>query len=296
MIDLILLAELGVNGIFIGMMYSLISLGLVLIYKTSGIVNLAQGAIAMTAGYVAWALAKVFGLPVLVVAPIAMAVMFGFGLMIERIALRRMIGHPVLMTIMLTLGLEIFLRGLLPGVFGAAVKRLDLGIPQAPLFVGELLLNRATLTGGVIALALILVSIWFFGSQQGVVMRAVADDQTASWSVGIRVERAIAIAWGMSAMAATAAGILWGATQGVDWSLSLLLIKGLAIAILGGLDSIRGVLFAGVIVGVAESLATGLIDPIVGGGTRDVIASVIILGTLLLKPNGLFGEAHIERV
>ena len=176
------------------------------------------------------------------------------------------------------------------------MKRLDIGIPQTPVFLGEMLINRATLIGGGVSLGLILLSLLFFNSRYGVVMRAVADDQTASWSVGIRVERAIAVAWGLAAVSATSAGILWGATQGVDWSLSLLLIKALAIAILGGLDSIAGVLLAGIIVGVAESLATGVLDPLVGGGTRDIVASVIILLTLLLKPHGLFGREHIERV
>ena len=294
--DWILLAELSANGVFVGLMYALVSLGIVLIYKTSGTANLAQGAIAMTGGYVTWALATLVGLPIWVAVPAALVGMFGFGLLMERVALRRMIGQPVIMTIMLTLGVEIMLRGLLPGIFGAAVKRLDIGLPQQPLFVGELLINRATLIGGSISLLLILISLAFFNSRFGVVMRAVADDQTASWSVGIRVERAIAVAWGLAAVSATAAGVLWGSTQGIDWSLSLLLIKALAIAILGGLDSIPGVLIAGVIVGVAESLATGVLDPLVGGGSRDVVAAVIILVTLLLKPHGLFGRHHIERV
>ena len=294
--DWILLAELSANGVFVGLMYALVSLGIVLIYKTSGTANLAQGAIAMTGGYVTWALATLVGLPIWLAIPAALVGMFGFGLLMERVALRRMIGQPVIMTIMLTLGVEIMLRGLLPGVFGAAVKRLDIGLPQQPLFVGELLINRATLIGGSISLTLILVSLAFFNSRFGVVMRAVADDQTASWSVGIRVERAIAVAWGLAAVSATAAGVLWGSTQGIDWSLSLLLIKALAIAILGGLDSIPGVLVAGVIVGVAESLATGVLDPLVGGGSRDVVAAVIILVTLLLKPHCLFGRHHIERV
>lgn len=294
--DWILLAELSANGVFVGLMYALVSLGIVLIYKTSGTANLAQGAIAMTGGYVTWALATLVGLPIWLAIPAALVAMFGFGLLMERIALRRMIGQPVIMTIMLTLGVEIMLRGLLPGVFGAAVKRLDIGMPQQPLFVGELLINRATLIGGSISLLLIVLSLLFFNSRFGVVMRAVADDQTASWSVGIRVERAIAVAWGLAAVSATAAGVLWGSTQGIDWSLSLLLIKALAIAILGGLDSIPGVLVAGVIVGVAESLATGVLDPLVGGGSRDVVAAVIILVTLLLKPHGLFGRHHIERV
>jgi len=294
--DWILLAELSTNGVFVGLMYALVSLGIVLIYKTSGTANLAQGAIAMTGGYVTWALASLVGLPMWLAIPAALIGMFGFGLLMERVALRRMIGQPVIMTIMLTLGVEIMLRGLLPGIFGAAVKRLDIGMPQQPLFVGELLLNRSTMIGGSISLLLILLSLFFFNSRFGVVMRAVADDQTASWSVGIRVERAIAVAWGLAAVSATAAGVLWGSTQGIDWSLSLLLIKALAIAILGGLDSIPGVLVAGVIVGVAESLATGVLDPLVGGGSRDVVAAVIILVTLLLKPHGLFGRHHIERV
>lgn len=294
--DLILLLELAINGVFIGLMYALVAAGIVLIYKTSGIANLAQGALAMMGAYLTWALATLVGLPMWLSVPLALAAMFGMGVMTERLALRRMIGQPVIMVIMLTLGLEIMLRGVLPGVFGAAVKRLDLGIPNAPLFVGDLLINRAILIGGSISFVLILASVFFFNSRLGIMMRAVSDDQGASWSVGIRVERAIAVAWGLSAMMATTAGVLWGSTQGVDWSLSLLLIKALAIAILGGLDSIVGVIIAGILVGLAESMATGVLDPIVGGGTRDVVASVIILLTLLLRPHGLFGREHIERV
>jgi len=294
--DLSLILELSVNGVFVGLMYALVAAGLVLIYKTSGIANLAQGALAMMGAYVTWAISARLGAPVWLAIPLGLAVMFGAGVLTERLALRRMIGQPVIMVIMLTIGMEIMLRGVLPGVFGAAVKKLDVGIPNDPLFLGDILVNRATMIGGLISLALIALAIVFFNSRFGVLMRAVSDDQTASWSVGIRVERAIAVAWGLSAVMATTAGILWGATQGVDWSLSLLLIKALAIAILGGLDSIPGVLVAGVLVGLAESLATGFLDPLVGGGTRDVVASVIILMTLMLRPHGLFGREHIERV
>ncbi|MCV0396549.1 MAG: branched-chain amino acid ABC transporter permease [Rhizobiaceae bacterium] len=294
--DMLLLAELSINGVFVGLMYALVAAGIVLIYKTSGIANLAQGALAMMGGYAAWAFTAMVGLPIWLAIPIALAVMFLAGVALERFALRRMVGQPIIMVIMLTLGLEIMLRGVLPGLFGSAVKRLDVGIPNTPLFLGDLFLNRATLIGGSVSFVLILLAIAFFNSRLGIIMRAVSDDQSASWSVGIRVERAIAIAWGLSAMMATTAGVLWGATQGVDWSLSLLLIKALAIAILGGLDSLPGVLIAGIIVGLAESLATGILDPIVGGGTRDVVASVIIVLTLLLRPHGLFGREHIERV
>lgn len=294
--DYLLLAELAINGVFVGLMYGLVALGIALIYKTSGLANLAQGALAMAGAYATWAFSSVLGLPMWLAIPAALVVMFFVGVATERLALRRMIGQPVIMAIMLTLGMEIMFRGMLPGVAGSAVKRLDVGISNAPLFLGDLLINRATLIGGSISFVMILGSVWLFNSRLGIVMRAVADDQAASWAVGIRVERAIAISWGLAAACATVAGVMWGATQGVDWSLSLLLIKALAIAILGGLDSIIGVLIAGIIVGVAESVATGVIDPLVGGGTRDIVASVIILLTLLLKPHGLFGHEHIERV
>ena len=294
--DASLLLELSVNGVFTGLMYALVAAGIVLIYKTTGIANLAQGALAMTGAYFAWAASALIGLPIWLAVPAAAFAMFYLGALIERGAMRQMIGQPIIMAIMLTMGMEIMLRGMLPGIFGASVKKIDIGIPNAPLFVGDLLINRALLIGGSVSFVLIVAAILFFNSRLGVVMRAVSDDQTASWSVGVRVERAIAVAWGLSAVMATTAGILWGATQGVDWSLSLLLIKALAIAILGGLDSIPGVLLAGVIVGLVENLATGLIDPLIGGGTRDVAASVIILATLLVRPHGLFGREHIERV
>jgi branched-chain amino acid transport system permease protein len=294
--DLWLIGELALTGALVGLMYALVALGIVLVYKTSGVANFAQGAIAMTGGYATWAFATLVGLPLFAAIPLALAVMFALGFLIERAVLRHMVGQPVIMIIMVTFGMEIFLRGVMPGLFGVAVKRLDLGIPQAPIFLGEMLINRAYLIGGAASAILIVAAIVLFNSRAGIVMRAVSDDQGASWSVGIRVERAIAIAWGLSAGSACAAGILWGATQGVDWSLSLLLMKALAIAILGGLDSIPGVLLAGVIVGVCESLATGVVDPLVGGGTRDIVASLIILMTLLVRPYGLFGREQIERV
>jgi branched-chain amino acid transport system permease protein len=295
-VDWALIGELALTGALVGVMYGLVAVGIVLIYKTSGIANFAQGAMAMAGGYIAWAMAGGLGLPIVIALPAAVAVMFLLGMLIELTVLRRMIGQPVIMVIMLTFGIEIFLRGAVPGFLGSAVKRLDLGIPQAPVFIGDMLLNRAYLIGGGISAALIVAAVVLFNSRAGIMMRAVSDDQGASWSVGIRVERAIAMAWGLSAVTAAAAGILWGSMQGVDWSLSLLLVKALAIAILGGLDSIPGVLLAALIVGVAESLATGILDPLLGGGTRDIVASVIILITLMVRPYGLFGHEQIERV
>jgi branched-chain amino acid transport system permease protein len=296
MMDLPLLGELAINGMLVGLMYGLVALGIVLIYRTSGIANLAQGALAMTGAYVAWAIVAMAGVPQVPALIVAIVAMFGVGMLVERVALRRLTGQPVIMIIMLTIGIEIFLRGLVPGLLGSAAKRFDLGIPSTPIFLGEMLISRVYLVSGGIALALIVIALLLLYSRFGIFLRAVSDDQVASWSVGIRVERAIGFAWGLAAAAATAAGVLWGGSQGVDWTLSLLLMKALAIAILGGLDSILGVLVASIVVGVCEGLASGIFDPIVGGGTRDVVASVIILVTLLIKPEGLFGREHIQRV
>lgn len=294
--DVLLYTELTINGALVGMMYALVALGIVLVYKASRYANLAQGAFAMAGGYACLLIASVLGLPIWAAALLSLVVLFFAGVGVERFVLRRMIGQPVIMIIMLTLGLEILLRGLVPGLLGSSVKRLDIGIAQAPVLLGDVLVNRAYLAGGAIALVFIVGSIAFFNSPLGVRMRAVSDDQIAAWSVGIRVERVIAMAWGLAGVAAGAAGILWGSVQGVDWTLSLLLLKALAIAILGGLDSLPGVLVAGLIVGIAESVSAGVLDPIVGGGTRDVVASVFILLTVLVRPHGLFGREHIERV
>jgi branched-chain amino acid transport system permease protein len=294
--DIYFFLELAINGVLIGLMYTLVALGIVLIFKSSGIANLAQGAIAMVGAYVAWALLVLIGAPMWLAVPLSLVIMFFVGLGVERVALRSMIGQPVIMVIMLTLGLEILLRGLAPAIFGSAIKRLDLGIPQAPIIIGPMLINTAYLVSGGVALGLVLLSMAFFGTRIGTVLRAVSNDQTASWSVGISVERAIGLSWGLAGIAAASGGILWGSVQGVDWTLSLLLLKALAVAILGGLDSIVGVLIAGMIVGILESVIPAYLDPYVGGGSRDVVASLVILLTVILRPHGLFGREDIERV
>jgi branched-chain amino acid transport system permease protein len=294
--DFMYLAELGINGALVGLMYALVALGIVLVYKSSGVANLAQGALAMVGGYVTWWLAEGLGLSLWAAIPLAILAMFYAGRGLERVALRRMVGQPVIMIIMLTLGIEILLRGAAPAVWGAVMKRLEIGIDRQPIFLGDILVNRAYLYGGVTALLLIFLSLLFFNSRQGVMLRAVSDDQAASWAVGIRVERAIGLSWGLAGIVAACAGLLWGSVQGVDWTLSLLLIKALAVAILGGLDSIIGVLVAGIAIGFLENVIPGYLDPMVGGGTRDLVASTIILLTILVRPYGLFGREQIERV
>ncbi len=294
--DWLFLGELAINGALTGLMYALCALGIVLIYKTSGVANLAQGALIMTGGYFAAWLTTGLGLSLPLAILIGLAGLFFMGFLIERLALRTMIGQPVIMIIMLTLGLEILLRGLVPALGGTSLQRLDLGISPAPLIVADMFINRAYLFGGAVALIAIALSTLFFNSRRGVILRAVSDDQPASWAVGIRVESAIALSWGLAGMTAFLAGVLWGSVQGVDWTLSLLLIKALAVAILGGLDSIMGALVAGLALGVAESVIPGYLDPIAGGGTRDVVASLAILLTTIVRPYGLFGREQIERI
>lgn len=290
------LAELSINGALVGLMYALVALGIVLVFKSSSVANLAQGALVMVGAYLTWAAIAIAGVPVWAAVPVGVVAMYFLGRGVERVALRRMIGQPVIMVIMLTLGLEILLRGLLPAIFGPVKKRLDIGIDNAPIIIGQMFIDRAYLITGAVSLALVALAAIFFGTRQGIMLRAVSDDQTASWSVGIPVERAIGISWGLAGVAAAAAGILWGSIQGVDWTLSLLLIKALAVAILGGLDSIVGVVVAGLVLGVLENVAPVYLERIGISGTRDVVASLIILATVIVRPYGLFGREDIERV
>lgn len=292
--SLLFVLELAINGALVGLMYSLVALGIVLVYKSSSVFNFAQGALVMLAAYLVWAASDVVGVAGgVVLAGLGMAVL---GVGIERFALRRMIGQPLAMALMLTLGLEILLRGLGPAVWGADTKRFDTGLSEAPLFLGPVLVNRTYVAGGAAAIGLLVLFVLFFRTRLGITLRAVSDDQVASWSVGISVERAVAISWVLAALAATVGGTFWAAVQGVDWSISLLLIKATAVAILGGLDSLGGVVIAGVTIGVIESVVSGYLDPIVGGGTKEIVALTLILLTILLKPHGLLGREIIERI
>ena len=287
--------ELLINGALTGLMYSLVALGFVLIYKSAGVPNLAQGAVVMTAGYAVWLFIS-WGLPIWIAIPAAMVVMFLFGLIVERLLLRRMVGQPVIMVVMLTLGLEILLRGLVPGILGATPKTIDLGISFAPVIVGDVFITRTSLIGGVIALLLVGASLLFFRTRLGTKLRAVSDDHISSWAVGISVERAIGISWGLAGITAVVAGALWGSAQGVDWTLSTLLFPAIAVVILGGVDSIPGVIVGGLIVGILGSVIPGYLDAQVGGSTRDVVTSLIILLTIMVRPFGIFGREDIERI
>lgn len=287
--------ELLINGALTGLMYSLVALGVVLIYKSAGVPNLAQGAMVMSAAYVVWVLNS-SGMPIVLAILIGAVVMFAFGMLAERFLLRKMVGQPIIMIVMLTLGLEIFLRGFGPGILGAAPKQISIGVSLTPIIIGDIFINRIYLVGGIIALLLIAASGLFFRTRTGTKLRAVSDDHISSWSVGISVERAIGVSWGIAGISALAAGVVWGSVQGVDWTLSQLLFPAIAVVILGGLDSVLGVLIGGLIVGILGSVLPGYLDEIAGGGTRDVVTSVIILLTIMFRPYGILGREDIERV
>ena len=294
--DAISLMESAANGALIGLMYSLVAMGIVLIYKSSSVPNLAQGSMTMLAAYVLLAFANSAGAPIWAAISLAIITMFIIGMAIELVALRRLAGRPIIMILMMTLGLEIFLRAGSMTIWGGTTRPMNLGISDAPLFLGPLLINRAYAFGAVVTIAMFGFFVLFFRSRMGVVLRAISDDYTAAWSVGISVERGVALSWAMSAVVATIAGVLWSSVQGVDQSLAQLLLKGVTVAVLGGLDSIGGALLAGVLLGVVEGIASSVLDPLLGGASRDLVDAAMLILTILIRPHGLFGRHDIERV
>jgi len=294
--DLMYFLELAINGGLAGLMYALVAMGIVLIYKSSSVPNLAQGALVMVGAYVVLAIVAALKVPVWAAIPLAMLAMFFLGMGIERVALRRLAGRPIVMILMMTLGIDIFLRATSLTLWGGSGRPMPLGIPDTPLFLGPLLVNRAYAVGAVVTLVLFAVFLLFFHTRRGVVLRAIADDYIASWAVGISVERGVALSWALSSVVATTAGVLWGSVQTVDQSLSLLLLKGITVGVLGGLDSIGGAILAGLLLGVIENVASGYLDPLVGGGTRELVIAAMLILTIMVRPHGLFGRHDIERI
>jgi branched-chain amino acid transport system permease protein len=294
--DLMYLLELAVNGGLAGLMYALVAMGIVLIYKSSSVPNLAQGGLTMLGAYMVLAFANGAGLPMWLAIPAAMVSMFLMGMGIERVALRRLAGRPIVMILMMTLGLDIFIRATTMTIWGGSGRPLQIGISDAPLFLGPLLLNRAYVVGAVVSLVLFTAFMLFFRTRRGVVLRAIADDYTASWSVGISVERGVALSWALSSVVATTAGVLWGSVQTVDQTLAMLLLKGITVAVLGGMDSLGGAILAGLLLGILESVASGVLDPLLGGGTRELVVAAVLILTIMIRPHGLFGRHDIERI
>lgn len=294
--DLMYLLELGLNGALAGLMYALIAMGVVLIYKSSSVPNLSQGALTMIGAYVVLFFATTLGWPMWAAIPLACLTMALLGVGIERMALRPMAGRPIVMILMMTLGLEIFIEAMTMTVWGGSGRPLRLGISDDPMFIGPLLINRAYAYGALISLLLFVGFMLFFRTRRGVVLRAISDDYTASWSVGISVEGGVALSWALSAVVATVAGVMWGSIQSVDQSLSLLLLKALTVAVLGGMDSLGGAVLAGLFLGALESVASGVLDPLLGGGTRELVTAIVLIVTIMIRPHGLFGRHDIERL
>jgi branched-chain amino acid transport system permease protein len=285
------------NGILIGLMYALIALGFVLVYKATDAVNFAQGEFVMIAGILVAAALDLWKAPLLVSISLGLATMIAFGFALERVMLRKLIGRPVIAVVMATIGLAAILRGIGPTTFGAGSRPLPLPIPDEPIVLGPLFIPPIQLVGGLVSLMFLAGFGWFFvKSRKGIAMRAVADNQQVAMAMGINVERYFGLAWAMTGMVSALGGIIWGNIIGVDVNLALVGFKVFPVVILGGLDSIPGAIVGGLIVGIVENIAAGYVDPYVGGGTKDFAPYVLMIIALMVRPYGIFGKKIIERI
>jgi branched-chain amino acid transport system permease protein len=285
------------NGVLIGLMYALIALGFVLVYKATDAINFAQGEFVMIAALVVAMALGAAGLPLWLSVAFGLASMVLFGFALERVMLRRLIGRPVVAVVMATIGLAAILRGVGPSAFGAGTKTLPLPIRDAPFIIGPLFIPPIQVLGATVSLVFLSGFGWFFlKSRKGIAMRAVADNQQVAMAMGINVERYFGLAWAMTGTVSALGGIIWGNLLGVDVNLSLVGFKVFPVVILGGLDSIPGAIIGGLIVGVVENVAAGYVDPYVGGGTKDFAPYVLMILALMIRPYGIFGKKIIERV
>jgi branched-chain amino acid transport system permease protein len=285
------------NGVLIGLMYSLIALGFVLVYKATDAVNFAQGEFVMIGGLVVALALSSAGAPLWVAVILGLASMIVFGFALERVVLRKLIGRPVIAVVMATIGLASILRGVGPTFFGAGTKSLPLPISDEPFVIGPLFIPPIQLLGATVSIVFILgFAAFFLWSRNGIAMRAIADNQQVALAMGINVERYFGLAWAMTGIVSALGGIIWGNLLGVDVNLALVGFKVFPVVILGGLDSIPGAVVGGLIVGIVENIAAGYIDPYVGGGTKDFAPYVLMILALMIRPYGIFGKKIIERV
>ena len=304
--------ETIISGLMSGMLYSLVALGFVLIYKASGVFNFAQGAMVLFAALAMarfsewlpqWTGLESKWLVNLMAFGIALVFMVAVAWLIERFVLGKLVNQEGVALLMATLGISYFLDGLGQTIFGSSIYKIDVGMPKDPMFLlegvfpGGLLVNKEDLVAAVIAMALVAVLAAFFQfTKTGRALRAVADDHQAAQSIGIPLNRIWVIVWSVAGFVALVAGVIWGSKLGVQFSLSVLALKALPLVILGGLTSVPGAIVGGLILGVGEKLAEVFIGPFVGGGIEIWFAYVLALGFLLFRPQGLFGEKIIDRV
>jgi branched-chain amino acid transport system permease protein len=290
------LAEVLLGGIAAGLMYSLVALGFVLIFKASGVFNFAQGVMVLFAALTLVGLME-RGFPVAVALVLTMAVMVVLAFAIERIVLRPLVNQEHIILFMATIGLNFFLEGFGEMLWGANVKRLDVGIPDTSFKMAGILINRLEMTAALTAAVLVaLLAVFFQKTRIGRALRAVADDHQAALAVGIPLQHIWAIVWAVAGFVALVAGVMWGVRNGVQYALTFTALKALPVLILGGFESIAGAIVGGLIIGAGEKLAEVYLGPYVGGGIESWFAYVIALLFLLVRPEGLFGEKIIDRV
>jgi branched-chain amino acid transport system permease protein len=303
--------ETLLGGLMTGMLYALVALGFVLIYKASGVFNFAQGAMVL---FAALAMARFAEwLPIwLGVGPmvanflaflIAGVVMFCVAWLVERLVLRKLVNQEGATLLMATLGIAYFLEGLGQTLFGSDIYKIDIGMPKDPIFAfeslfqGGILINKEDIIAASIAAVLVaLLSIFFQKTATGRALRAVADDHQAAQSIGIPLKRIWVIVWCVAGVVALVAGMIWGSKLGVQFSLTTVALRALPVVILGGLTSVPGAILGGLIIGVGEKLSEVYLGPYVGGGIEIWFAYVLALVFLLFRPQGLFGEKIINRV
>jgi len=290
------LAEVLIGGVAAGLMYSLVALGFVLIFKASGVFNFAQGVMVLFAALTLVGLME-RGVPMVVALALTIGVMVALAFAIERVVLRPLVNQEHIILFMATIGLNFFLEGLGEMVWGANVKKLDIGIPDESFTVAGILINKLEMTAAATAAVLVgVLAVFFQRTKIGRALRAVADDHEAALSLGIPLRTIWVVVWSVAGIVAIVAGIMWGAKSGVQFSLSLIALKALPVLILGGFTSVPGAIVGGLIIGTGEKIGEVYWGPLVGGAIENWFAYVVALAFLLVRPQGLFGEKIIERV
>ena len=292
--------EVALSGLMAGVMYSLVALGFVLIFKASGIFNFAQGVMALFAALTLVGLMEKFGMPAWLAIIGTIAVMIALAWLIERVMLRHLVNQEPIILFMATIGLAYVLEGMGDIMWGSDVKVLDIGIPQGAwdwLWDQGIYIEKLEMFAAVTAAILVVfLAIFFQKTRIGRALRAVADDHQAALSVGISLHTIWVVVWSVSGIVALVAGIMWGSKSGVQFSLSLIALKALPVLILGGFTSVPGAIIGGMIIGVGEKIAEVYFGPMVGGAIENWFAYMLALAFLLFRPQGLFGEKIIERV
>ncbi len=287
--------EVLINGLLVGIMYSLVALGFALIYKASDVFNFAQGDMSLLAGLALVGFLTVMPLWLALICTIGVMTILAYSTVF--IIFRPLVARPPLILFMAAIGLSFLVQGIGQSIWGTQAKGLFIGIPEISFEIKGIFLNTFDLTFGGVAAVLVAGLVWFFQkTRTGRALRAVSDDHEAALSVGIPLLRAWAVTWVIAGVVATVAGVAWGSRLGVQFSLSLIALKALPVLILGGIDSIPGAILAGLVVGAGENLAEVFIGPYVGGGIQTFFPYLLALLFLWFRPYGMFGKEIIERV